>query len=261
MSKFQLQIAMFAIIIATLFSAASQAAITALGHSTTGTFHSDIRGDRGVSSDGTVAVGVNHTGTEFQAFRWTSGGGMASLGDLAGGGTSSEAYAVSSDGSIVAGTGSSASGTEAYRWTSGTGMVGLGDLTGGIFRSVALSASHDGSVIAGWSDSANGHEAFHWTSGTGMVGLGDLPGGSFSSEAVGVSGEDRSSLDLAGRQFTTRPTAGPVAPVWSAWVIYPQALSRATHLPHLATGPSSLGEATPTTDGKPSAGQAAAWSV
>ena len=67
-----------------------------------------------------------------EAFRWTSGGGMAGLGDFLGGNTFSTALGVSADGSIIAGYGVSASGAEAFRWTSGGGLVGLGNLPGEI---------------------------------------------------------------------------------------------------------------------------------
>ncbi|MCH7603269.1 MAG: hypothetical protein IIB54_10920, partial [Planctomycetes bacterium] len=39
----------------------------------------------GVSADGSVVVGVSSSTSGQEAFRWTSGGGMVGLGDLAGG--------------------------------------------------------------------------------------------------------------------------------------------------------------------------------
>jgi len=110
------------------------------------------------------------------------------LGDLPGGITSSNAFALSADGLVVAGSSWSTSGNEAFRWTSGGGMVGLGDLPGGGFSSNVTAVSADGSVMVGRSESGSGPEAFRWTAG-GMVGLGDLAGSSFASSANGVSAD------------------------------------------------------------------------
>ncbi len=148
----------------------------------------------GASSDGSVVVGASSSAAsapffQNEAFRWTSGGGMVGLGDLAGGDFNSSANAVSSDGSVIAGLAESASGFEAFRWTSGGGIVGLGDLAGGGFSSQAIGISNDGSVVVGQGESALGFEAFRWTSGGGMVGLGDLSGGNFGSTAFDVSSD------------------------------------------------------------------------
>jgi probable HAF family extracellular repeat protein len=110
----------------------------------------------------------------FEAFRWTSSGGMVGLGDLAGGSFLSAATAVSADGSVVVGQGVSASGAEAFRWTSGGGMVGLGDLAGGSFFSVALAVSANGSVVVGQGTTASEVEAFVWDATGGMQSLTDV---------------------------------------------------------------------------------------
>jgi probable HAF family extracellular repeat protein len=136
-----------------------------------------------ISADGSVVVGYSYSGSGYQAFRWTSSGGMVGLGNLAGG-SESLAYGVSADGSVIVGRGDS----QALRWTSGSGMVGLGDLAGGAFNSAAYGVSADGSVVVGGSRSALGYEACRWTSGSGMVGLGNLAGGS-NSYAYGVSAD------------------------------------------------------------------------
>lgn len=132
----------------------------------------------------------------FQAYRWTSTEGIAGLGDLPGGGFSSEARRVSGDGEVVVGRSTSEASVtggvkrfEAFRWTGATGMTGLGDLPGGVFDSIATDASTDGSVIVGAGNSAQGREAFRWTQTDGMVGLGDLGGGVFESGASAVSGD------------------------------------------------------------------------
>lgn len=119
---------------------------------------------------------------------------VGGLGDLPGGNSMSEAWAVSEDGLVVVGRSSSTPGdAEAFRWTAQSGMSGLGALPGGGLHSLAKGASYDGSVVVGFSASANASggttEAFRWTASTGMVGLGDLPGGPFDSEAWGVSGD------------------------------------------------------------------------
>ena len=140
----------------------------------------------GVSANGSVVVGRTTTGTE--AFMWTSGGGMVSIGDFPDGGANSTANAISDDGSVIVGGGlhSGPSG-EAFRWTSGTGLVGLGDLAGGNADSLALGVSGDGNAVVGQSDSGNGIEAFIWTIGSGMQPLGDLAGGGFESRARDAS--------------------------------------------------------------------------
>ncbi|HMP08618.1 MAG TPA: hypothetical protein PJ982_19905, partial [Lacipirellulaceae bacterium] len=79
-------------------------------------------------ADGSVIVGTGNSGIGSEAFRWTSGGGMAGFGLLSNSG-GSNATAVSADGSVVVGTGSIGSGNEmAFRWTAAGGMIGLGYL-------------------------------------------------------------------------------------------------------------------------------------
>ncbi len=138
-----------------------------------------------VSADGQVIAGLNGG----EAFRWTNLSGMISLGDLPGGSFESGATGVSSDGQVVVGYSSSTSGYEAFRWISAGGMIGLGDLSGGSFESVANGISSDGQVIVGRGTSGSGTEAFRWTNDGGMVGLGDLPGGYFNSWATAVSSD------------------------------------------------------------------------
>jgi probable HAF family extracellular repeat protein len=125
-------------------------------------------GANGVSNDGMAIAGYSHNSSgQFEATRWTPGGGMVGLGDLAGGTFNSFASAMSSDGNTLTGTGNSGVGSEAFIWTSAGGMVGLGDLSGGFFFSRANTISSDGLVIIGDSNSTNGWEAFRWTSAGG----------------------------------------------------------------------------------------------
>ena len=132
-----------------------------------GNVHSDATG---ISPDGAVIVGVGESASGFEAFRWTSGGGMVGLGDLPGGTFNSSAVSISADGAVIVGGGNSASGDEVFRWTSGGGMVGLGDLSGGVTSCYATATSADGAVLVGHGTSASGTEAFRWTSGGGMDG-------------------------------------------------------------------------------------------
>lgn len=114
------------------------------------------------------------------------------LGDLAGGGTHSEAWGVSADGTTVVGhslsTGAGPCITaglehfEAFRWKVSTGMVGLCDIAGGPEGSWAYDASSDGSHYVGYSYSVGGNEAQR-----DMLGLGDLSGGPLDSVATRVS--------------------------------------------------------------------------
>ena len=136
-------------------------------------------------TDHSIAYGVSSdgsvvVGTSGEAFRWTSEAGMVGLGD-------GDALDVSADGSVIVGKSGFGSGPEAFRWTSDTGMVGLGDLMGGDFWSLASEVSSDGLTVVGYSESEFGTEAFRWEDGGNMAGLGDLDGGSFYSEAWGVS--------------------------------------------------------------------------
>ena len=136
---------------------------------------------RDVSPDGATIVGRGAS----EAYRYQSGA-VTYLGDLLGGATSSEAWAVNGDGSVVVGWGTSASGTEAFRWAGGS-MQGLGDLDGGGFESQAQDVSQDGSIVIGWGTSASGHEAFRWENGV-MAGLGLLDG-TYQTRARGISGD------------------------------------------------------------------------
>lgn len=142
-----------------------------------------------VSADGQVVVGVSHTGTREEAFRWTAGSGMVGLGVLSGG--SSAANAVSADGAMVVGRSGSGADDRAFRWTAAGGMQNLGVVSDG--RSEAFGVSADGAVVVGVSGKAGGtcanltgppcspppppgtEQAFRWTAASGMVGLGTLP--------------------------------------------------------------------------------------
>ncbi len=137
----------------------------------------------GLSADGSVVTGYgNNAAGTFEAFRWTSAGGMVNIS----GGVTSSAFSISADGSVVAGVVNDSGNNAAGRWTAGTGFVSLGDLPGGTTDSLAWGVSRDGTVIFGYANGEGGKEAFRWTSADGMVGLGNLSGG-HSSEARAAS--------------------------------------------------------------------------
>jgi probable HAF family extracellular repeat protein len=174
----------------------------------------------GVSADGTVVVGGILGISSNYAFRWTTGIGIETLGDLPGGKVDSVANGVSADGSIVVGSSTSLNGREAFRFSDSSGMVGLGDLPAGIFFSGATKISADGSVIVGHSSISNSSgpaQAFRWTQTTGMLGLGYLAGYSssyhsyandLSADGSVIVGESTSSN---GREaFRWTPSTGMV---------------------------------------------------
>ncbi|MBN2375263.1 MAG: hypothetical protein JXD22_02590, partial [Sedimentisphaerales bacterium] len=139
----------------------------------------------GVSSDGSVIVGIEQKLTDNQAVRWHVGDSVVveSLGYLPGG-NYSQAWAVSADGSCTVGYGKVLDAQEAFRCVDDGPMEGLGDLPGGIFKSFAKAVSQDGSVIVGYGTTAEGSQAFRWDESNGMVGLGQETG-----SAEGVSGD------------------------------------------------------------------------
>src|SRR5262245_26754309 len=93
---------------------------TGLGHLAGGTFSEPSI--LPLSADGSAVVGDSTSPDGSRAFRWTTTGGMASLGVLGvtpWGTSGSLSRAVSADGSVVVGTSSTASGQDhAFRWTS-----------------------------------------------------------------------------------------------------------------------------------------------
>lgn len=104
-----------------------------------------------ISADGNVIVGScrsNNSQNGVEAFRWTVGGGMVGLGDLAGGGFQSWAFAASADGSVIVGRATiegvggpfgGGSASRAFIWDTVHGMRDLQEL---------LTAA--GAPIEGW---------------------------------------------------------------------------------------------------------------
>ncbi len=158
---------------------------TPLGDFPGGNF--DSRGG-GVSNDG-VVTGSGRTAEGVEAFRWTSGGGMIGLGELASD-EGSGGSGISADGETVVGLSGNATGPEGFRWNSSDGMVGLGktSTTSTYVWTFANAVSVDGSVIVGEGLIPFGEfEAAYWQETTGWVSIGDLPGGDADSEANAVA--------------------------------------------------------------------------
>ena len=115
----------------------------------------------GVFDDGSTVVGFPNSAIGEEAFVWTSGGGMVSIGV-------GRASGITPDGLTVVGH----DHTKAFRWTSG-GMPGLGTSPpGGILKSQANGVSADGSVVVGDTrDGVLAVEAFTWDETNGMRSL------------------------------------------------------------------------------------------
>ena len=173
-----------------------------LGDLPDGEFDSDAWS---VSADGSVVVGEAN-GLYFggpnsggQAFRWTAGTGMVSLGNLSGDPFFSFARDVSADGDVVVGQSdeSNSCTSMGFQWIEGAGMSRLGDLFGGTCWSIARGVSADGTKMAGSAVSGQGMEAVVWApSFFGPLAIGDLPGGQFYAEGWAVSGDGTLAVGL-----------------------------------------------------------------
>jgi uncharacterized membrane protein len=172
----------------------------------------------GVSADGSAAVGQ---GTDGEALRWTTSGGVQSLGVLPGNesapGRASAAFAASTDGSVVVGVDSTGA-DQAFVWTEAGGMQPLGFLPGAS-DSFATDVSGDGSVVVG----VSGGRAFRWTEAGGMeeiVALGFNPetffgesillsvSGDGSTIAGATNGEAFRWTDAGGIELLENPSPG-----------------------------------------------------
>ena len=157
---------------------------------------------RGVSADGSVAVGVsqNSNGSP-RASIWTAASGIQDMGTL--GGDWSEAHDVSADGSIIVGSAQDSNGvTFAFRWTTATGMQ---NLNAGNF-STATGISADGSVIT-LNYNLN---AYRWTAATDTQRLATLGGNWMDASDISSDGSVivGFSRDSAGDPYAFRWTAG-----------------------------------------------------
>lgn len=162
----------------------SATGLVGLGDLPGGSFNSQATG---ISDDGAVIIGVgtreNPDPPQFvsrqEAFRWTEGSGLESLGDLEGGPIHSVAWDTNADGSVIVGESFAANGIRAFRWTATEGMVAIPGLAG--YSSDRASAvSGNGSLIAGNSGrhiadtSQTEFDAFIWTAELGAQRLLDV---------------------------------------------------------------------------------------
>lgn len=151
--------------IATGLSASAQVTITNLGV-LTGGWTSDAGS---ISRDGSTVVGRSSTSNGDRAFRWTSAGGMQSLGLIAqGSNASSYAEKTNADGSVVIGScalpHNNYASWRGFRWTASQGMTELQPYTsqGNNFYSSARAVSGDGLVTFGQTSNSNGTNAAKW---------------------------------------------------------------------------------------------------
>ncbi len=154
-----------------------------------------------VSADGTVVVGFSQaTNGNSEAFRWTSAGGMTSLGLLPGG-NSSGALGVNADGSVIVGSARRPSAfvpsiqdTVAFRWTSSGGLQPVADwlaangvAVGSNSFTDAVAVSDDGNVIIG-TGQINGTTQQYIARIAGSSGGGGTDGGTDGGTGGGTDG-------------------------------------------------------------------------
>lgn len=161
---------------------------------------------RAANYDGTFITGVVYrygSPPEWQGgFVWDWPGGTSTwLGDLPGGSTWSNGYAISDDGTVIAGHSTDAVTDRAIRWEAGppATMTPLGT---GWSSSYAYGVSGDGSEIVGY----EGNGARCW-SGTTPIAL-PSPPGDFGTIALGISADGST---IVGR---SRQSSGDVATRW-----------------------------------------------
>lgn len=148
---------------------------------------------RGLSRDGSVAVGFNSVQPAHPAagFRWTRAGGREDWGLLPGMPSYTPAFAVDSTGTTMVGwAGENYPADRAFRRVGAGPLENLGVLPGQT-QSAAAGVSGDGSIVVGTADHQSGPfapgEAFRWTESGGMGGLGYLRPNGFRSDARGIS--------------------------------------------------------------------------
>jgi probable HAF family extracellular repeat protein len=145
---------------------------------------------RGVSADGSVAVGVE----DGTVFRWTEDGGTEYLSGSNWNNTF--AAAVSADGSTIVSTVDDGTGVfSAAVHTDAVGWTNLGGLqpappSGGDGLSTGYSISGDGSVVVGlaWVGGGWDAEAFIWNAVDGMAGLGRPVGANSRANDISADG-------------------------------------------------------------------------
>ncbi len=136
------------------------------------------------------------------------------IGDLTGGGVSSEAIAASDNGAIAVGHSTGPNGGRAVYYTTAGGLVALPH-TAATYNDSAQAVTPDGSVIVGWvGTGASLQEAAIWTNGgTVLTNLGTLPGATTPLARLRGTSDDGSigfghATDSAGKNQGIRWTAG-----------------------------------------------------
>jgi probable HAF family extracellular repeat protein len=129
---------------------------------------------RGVSADGSVAVGVVAPNHQVTAARFTGLNTYQVIGPVG-----SWATGVSADGSVVCGHHTDAQDRDSmFRWDAVSGFVDLGSMPWASSPwSDATAISGDGSTIIGLGNGDNTQEGFYWRAGTGFARLGIVPPG------------------------------------------------------------------------------------
>lgn len=206
---------------------AAQAFFTGVGHLPGSDPLSRVEG---VSGDGSVVCGYDHSPTGWRLFVWTPSQGLEVLDSQPGVVEGLQAHAVSSDGRTIVGDGFAPGATHAVCWQrdlAGHFVISdIGDLPGGWASATAQGVDADGTVIVGWSSSTltgiGNFEGFCWTDpaagGNGMVPLGDLPGSQYVSGARACSA-DGSRIVGCASSLASHPNTE--AAFWSAstgWV-------------------------------------------
>ncbi len=138
---------------------------------------------KGISGDGSVAVGYSSFSSGPRPFRWEAATGKLRYIDGGIEKNGGRAEKANVDGSVIVGTSNS---DQAFRWTTKTGMRTLGTLTG-TGKSSAMAVSADGSIIVGVSTNAEVQRAFRWSAATGVMTAIDMPANVTSSVANDVS--------------------------------------------------------------------------
>lgn len=120
------------------------------------------------SSDGSVVVGNGVSGNSFQAWRWTSAGGVVNIGPAPTSGWRGAAVAISDDGQTIVGFyrpfPAPATFGRAFIWTAANGMRDLTDLAiaqgisipAGTILALPLDLSGDGRTVVGQARSSSG---------------------------------------------------------------------------------------------------------
>jgi len=179
-----------------------------------------------ISADGQTVVGTAAgQGAFWEPFRWTSSGGMRSLGftgfgygvsadgntvvGMAGYGfrwtvpgrlespIGTQAFRVSADGGTVVGR----AGSYASRWTQAGGLQT-------IVPDAAWGVSPDGNLVVGRHDLYTHYEAFRWSATGGVLDLGVLPGSGNFSEAHDTSADGSVVVGESGQAFIWTPAMG-----------------------------------------------------